>query len=236
MSHSNSVINTDSVKLKRNAAGFTDGFFNNSSKFLTTGGAGVSLNGLRRGTGSMDPFDEIIHQYRQGIIDQDFFFKQFEETFAEKTRSFLRTLAHDQDQAEDIYQEVLLRVFRRLDGYALGTNFYAWLLRLARNQALNYLKGSTTREQARLEIPPDARAPGPGPKTENIRKETRALVLQALSGLKPEYREIIYLKFCADLTYQEISAITGMPISTLQERFQKGMNLLDAALQSFEAG
>jgi RNA polymerase sigma factor (sigma-70 family) len=104
---------------------------------------------------------------------------------------------------------------------------------LTRNATLRYLdrtqKHSASKERG---LSPEIRDPSPAPKTDNIKKEEEAILLEALSGLESSYREVIYLKFFSGLPLSEISEITGKPVSTVGKHIQKGLRIIEAVIGS----
>ena len=180
----------------------------------------------------MEDFEKTIQDYREGRINQDIFFEVCEKNYRNRILGFLSTQAVKQDQIEDLYQELLIRFHKAIRLTKSINNFNAWILKVARNTALDYLRTTGNRPISQREIPVETTSRGPGPKTENIKKEIPYIVDQALDGLKPEYRELIYLRFHNNLGLKEISSITGLPLSTIQNRIEKALNLLSAVVQS----
>jgi len=182
----------------------------------------------------MPEFENELQNYLKGKIDRNVFFQIFETEFKSKLISVLYSITPNADDIDDIYQETLMRFHQHLNTYQAGTNFTAWIIRIARNAAMDYLKDSSKRNKNKKDIPDDLKYQGPGPKTENINKEMKNLVVQALSGIPTEHRELICLRFFADLKLEEIAGITGLPLSTVRDRLEKGVMLLSKAMKSLK--
>jgi RNA polymerase sigma-70 factor (ECF subfamily) len=182
----------------------------------------------------MNDFEKNIKGFLDGRISDDAFFQKFEESYRQTLLGFLRAMTPRQDIIDDLYQETLIRVHEKLNSYELSTNFNAWLLRIARNLSIDYFRNVALRPETNSEPSLETKDPKPGPKTENIRKETEDIITQALSGLNEKYRELIYMRFFANLTLDEVSAITGQPISTIRNRIDKGMDLLGEVIKSIK--
>jgi len=178
--------------------------------------------------------DEFIRHYREGQLTRDALFRTFEEEFRPRVYRYLLALLSRRDLIDDIYQEFSLRLFRSLDEYVLGGNFMAWVLRLARNAALDYLRRAAKNKTGQEDLTTSISAKGPGPKTDQILKEQDAFLTRAVNELQPEIRELLYMRFYGNLTFEEISEITGCPISTIQRRLEKGMGLLHSAMKAWE--
>jgi len=179
-------------------------------------------------------FLEILQAFRDGRIQENDFLTAFEKEYKQRIVQFLLTQTSDLSRVEDIYQDFLLRVNHSIKTLADDKALTAWLFRLARNSALNYFQSPGTRDEKVEEIPVDIREPGPGPKTESIQKEIKGLVNQALNGLQAEYRELVYLKFFMNLSLKNIAEITSLPLTTVQSRLEKAMNLMYSVMKSLK--
>lgn len=127
------------------------------------------------------------------------------------------------EDAEDAVQESFLRAYRFLGGYREREKFAAWLYRILVNQCRTLLA-----RRQRLELPmyewerDAAAAPGPGAEEGALRAE----LARALAVLTADQREAVVLRFAEDLTYDEMSAITGLGVSALKMRVQRACTRL----------
>ena len=141
-------------------------------------------------------------------------------------------LAGNQHDAEDITQDVFVRVFRSLENYTPGT-FEGWLHRITTNLFLDLVR---RRARIRFDALPDDsgdRLPGRGPTPEQAFDETHldADVQQALSALAPEFRAAVVLCDIEGLSYEEIAATLGIKLGTVRSRIHRGRAQLRAALE-----
>lgn len=129
------------------------------------------------------------------------------------------------DEAEEVAQEIFLRVFRALHRFDLSTSFLPWLVRLSRNLCIDQYR-SRAREKAALtgEEPDPERtadaAPGPLRKVEERDLEVR--VRQALNRIPEELRTAVILRDLQGLSYQEIAEALGLPEGTVKSRIHRG--------------
>lgn len=133
------------------------------------------------------------------------------------------------DLAEDLTQEVFLKVFRTLHSYRpeSGT-FETWIVRVARNHFIDdYRKYKTERQQTSpMDDQYDMASPG-GASMENPdraleRSETSARVHRLLSKLPEDQREAVVLRDLEEMSYEEISDILGVPLGTVKSRINRG--------------
>ena len=139
-------------------------------------------------------------------------------------------LAGNQHDAEDLTQEVFVRVFRSLATYTPGT-FEGWLHRITTNLFLDLV-----RRRARIRfdaLPDDAeRLPSGDRGPAQIYDETHfdGDVQSALDALPPDFRAAVVLCDLEGLSYEEIAATLGIKIGTVRSRIHRGRSQLRAAL------
>jgi RNA polymerase sigma-70 factor (ECF subfamily) len=138
-----------------------------------------------------------------------------------RLRAYLRVLLGRREEAEDALQELFLRYLRR--GPPPGTEDASrWLFRVARNLALNTLRGA----RRRLRREADCRH-GPAEPADPAelagKSEDGDRIRRCLECLATDVRELVYLKVVEDLSYREIGKQTGVPHSTVALRVQEGL-------------
>lgn len=123
------------------------------------------------------------------------------------------------EDAEDAVQESFLRAYRYLGGYREREKFAAWLYRILVNQCRTALARRQRREQPMAEWQWDttAAAEAAGAEQGVLRDE----LARALATLTADQREAVVLRYADDLTYDEMSAITGAGVSALKMRVQR---------------
>jgi RNA polymerase sigma-70 factor (ECF subfamily) len=141
-----------------------------------------------------------------------------------------RLTGNTQD-AEDLTQEVFVRVFRSLSRYTPGT-FEGWLHRITTNLFLDMAR---RRQRIRFEgLGEDTaqRLHGQGPTPAEAYEERHldADVWAALQALPPEYRAAVVLCDIEGLSYEEIAATLGVKLGTVRSRIHRGRAQLRAAL------
>ncbi|WP_206323514.1 RNA polymerase sigma factor SigE [Streptomyces sp. HNM0574] len=141
-------------------------------------------------------------------------------------------LTGNQHDAEDLTQEVFVRVFRSLSTYTPGT-FEGWLHRITTNLFLD-----TVRRKQRIRfdaLADDAaeRLPSREPTPQQYFNDTHfdADVQQALDTLAPEFRAAVVLCDIEGLSYEEIAATLGVKLGTVRSRIHRGRSHLRKALQ-----
>lgn len=141
-------------------------------------------------------------------------------------------LTGNQHDAEDLTQEVFVRVFRSLSTYTPGT-FEGWLHRITTNLFLDMVR---RRQRIRFDALGDdaaERLPSREPSPAQHFSDTHfdADVQQALDTLAPEFRAAVVLCDIEGLSYEEIAATLGVKLGTVRSRIHRGRSHLRAALK-----
>ena len=139
-------------------------------------------------------------------------------------------LTGNQHDAEDLTQDVFIRVFRSLDGFTPGT-FEGWLHRITTNLFLDRMRrASRIRFEA---LPEDAeRLPGKdaGPEAAVLAGLYDPDVERALAALPADFRAAVVLCDVEQLSYEEIAATLNVKLGTVRSRISRGRAMLRAAL------
>jgi RNA polymerase sigma factor (sigma-70 family) len=139
-------------------------------------------------------------------------------------------LTGNQHDAEDLTQDVFVRVFRSLADYTPGT-FEGWLHRITTNLFLDRM-----RRQARIRfdaLPDDAERLAASTPTPEVMVTDRGFdgdVEAALTALPPDFRAAVVLCDIEQLSYEEIAVTLGVKLGTVRSRISRGRAMLRAAL------
>lgn len=146
----------------------------------------------------------------------------------------LRVL-YDRQLAEDVTQEVFLRLWRRPGSYdSARGRFISWLMSVTRNRAIDERR--RLKRRGRLEERDDVvpELPSEGrfrdPLEEAALAEERRALREAMTRLPPPQREVLDLAYFAGLTQVEIAQRTGQPLGTVKTRVRLGMQKLRESL------
>ena len=133
------------------------------------------------------------------------------------------------DEAEDLTQEIFLKVYRSLNAYRPEEGpLVNWIIRVGRNHIVDhYRRFKTERAQTdSLETSYDKAEENPAryanPREALEIRETTERVHRALLRLPEELREAVILRDLEDLTYEEIAAMLHLPIGTVKSRINRG--------------
>ena len=144
------------------------------------------------------------------------------------------------EEAEDVTQEVFIKVFQTLKSYdAAQGSFSTWLNRVARNHLVDhYRRTRKDRVTSSLEdeLPVAEQAPSPQmePTGQVESRERREILQLALDKLSPDLREAVILRDLHDLDYEEIALVLKVPQGTVKSRINRGRLELGRVLKRME--
>ena len=136
-------------------------------------------------------------------------------------------------EAEELTQEVYLKLWENLERYRPGSNFMAWAWRVAKNLLIDaHRRGRREREAAWLDSEVLDRLPAnDSPARRAEYRQRLRLVAQGLSQIDEELARLILLRDFAGLSYQEIAQALDLPLGTVKSRLNRGRLELATAVQ-----
>ena len=147
--------------------------------------------------------------------------------------NYCRHLLQQPALAEDVLQTTFVQAFDDLERYRGKSSFRNWLLGIARHRCLDTLK-MKRREERHLAHPmvaPDVEAPTAGAEEQLHVASIGKYLTHCLGRLRDVVREAVVLRFMHQMSYEEMSKLTGERSATLQMRVARAMSGLRKCLQ-----
>ncbi len=149
-------------------------------------------------------------------------------------------IVRDPELSADICQEAFVRAYRFLSSFDPRYRFSSWIFRIAHNVAVDHLRrrriATVSLDSAAepggatlAEFLEDERGEAPSRAVE--RANLAGALEQALAGLRPDYREVLLLRFQQDLSYSEIAQVTGLPLGTVKTYLHRGRKAMAALMR-----
>jgi RNA polymerase sigma-70 factor, ECF subfamily len=154
---------------------------------------------------------------------------------------YLVYLTGSRELAEDLFQEVWMRVLLRGDQFNGKSRFDTWLFTIARNLVIDFRRKRTLSSLDELfegssgddrPMSFELTDGQPTPFDRMATSEDRERVSQALLQVDMLYREVLVLRFHEELSLQEIAAITRAPLSTVKSRLYRGLAAIRPQLEA----
>ena len=167
--------------------------------------------------------------------DNEMEFQRIYDTFHAKILRYLVRLVGERE-AEDLAQEVFLKVSRALDSFRGESQLSTWIYRIATNTAVDRIRALSVREGAEQAVLEDSSEPetgedyivqaGPSLEHQLLRKERYECYVRFVMALPVNYRTVVVLSELEDMTTQEIAEILGLSLDVVKVRLHRGRERL----------
>ena len=139
----------------------------------------------------------------------------------------------DRDAALDVTSSTFLKAYRAFDRYDQARPLRHWLLRIATNESISYVRkrGRELRRRVGVDQAITVADPTASPDAESVAREERERIRAAVTVLPELYRVVIVLRYFNELSVDEIARVTGRPSSTVGVQLLRGRALLRTALE-----
>jgi RNA polymerase sigma factor (sigma-70 family) len=130
------------------------------------------------------------------------------------------------DEAEDLTQDIFLKIFKALHTFDRRANFQTWLISISRNLCIDHYRSvrkereTMARDVDASQLTPVSRERGPHSQLEQT--DLKNLVRLALAELPPALRQAVVLRDLQEFSYQEIADQLGLPEGTVKSRINRG--------------
>jgi RNA polymerase sigma-70 factor (ECF subfamily) len=157
-------------------------------------------------------------------------FRQLIETYQKPVYQVIRRMVLIHEDADDLTQNTFIKAYKALDRFEGNSSLFTWLYRIATNESLTFLEKKKKRyffslddHQEKLESYVDSSAPLSG-------DEIQVKLQKSLLKLPDKQRLVFHLKYEEDLSYEEISKITGTSVGALKASYHHAVKKIEQEL------
>lgn len=183
--------------------------------------------------------DEDLMELFQGGYEEAF--NHLVSRYKDRIHNFIYRYTHNHEDCEDIVQETFLRVFRSRNSYERIAKFSTWLFTIAINLAKSqYKKKKKMQKVSMHKDPSDPDDMEIVIEDENLTPDESLheklcveQVEKALEEIPEDFKEVVVLRDIQNLTYEEITKITDLPMGTVKSRINRGRVRLQRILKSY---
>lgn len=181
---------------------------------------------IRARRGEESAFAELLRRYRASVFNL-----------------CLRMLKN-RDDAEDVAQDVFIKVFAMLDRYDERYAFRSWIFKIAANQSIDFIRKNRIKllsldepvhyggEEIERQFPDER----PTPSDDLEQKQLGKLLREITDELPPHYRSMIVLRHQEQMSYEEIASIMDLPLGTVKARIHRARALMKDKLERRRVG
>jgi RNA polymerase sigma factor (sigma-70 family) len=172
---------------------------------------------------SPDAVEALIQQCLRG--DQQAW-EAIVRTYWRKVFNVAYKFVGKHDEAEDLTQDIFLKIFKSLDTFDRRANFQTWLISISRNLCIDHYR-SVRKERETIDrdvdanaLMPESREPGP---IASLEQRDRVMLLrQAMAALPDTLRTAVLMRDIQEMSYQEIADALRLPEGTVKSRINRG--------------
>lgn len=133
--------------------------------------------------------------------------------------------AGDRAEAEDLTQEIFLRLYENLQSYRGDVPFLAWALRLSRNLCIDHYRHARRLCRHGISVPEEIlhyqSAPDADPRARAVERQRLEKIYRALEAMPEELSLIVVLRDLQELSYDEVAAALELPLGTVKSRLNR---------------
>lgn len=175
--------------------------------------------------------NEVIKECLEG---KEGAWRMLVDTYSKRVFNMAYQFAGSYQEAEDLTQDIFLKLYHSLSKYDRAKNFTAWLLTLAKNHLIDSYRRTKWEKTNRDEFKEHflARDTAEGPEVGLLREASRQAVWNGLNSLPAETRIALILRDIQGKSYEEVAEILSLPIGTVKSRINRGRLELARILSS----
>jgi RNA polymerase sigma-70 factor, ECF subfamily len=148
-------------------------------------------------------------------------YSEIVERYQSRLFVYIYRLIGNKEEAEDLLQDVFVKVYKNLNSYDTGRKFSSWIYRIAHNETVNYIKRKSLKRFISFDAITstkdklDTSSEEEGADKAWLRKEVSKEVSDAMKKLPFKYNQVLTLRYYSDQSYEEIAEILGKPVNTV---------------------
>lgn len=188
----------------------------------------------------MDKTD--LQLVEESLGGDDLAFSVLVKRYTRPVYTFVYRLTSAGHDAEDIVQDVFFKIWKKLKSYDHDQSFKTWVFSIARNTSIDWLRKKKSLNFSSLESEEtgeyiEQSIPDLEPLQDELfaRKEIASLLEGVLAKLSFDYKTVLVLHYVDNLTFQEISEVTGKPMNTVKSQHRRALLALRGLIEAENA-
>ncbi|MEL6194429.1 MAG: sigma-70 family RNA polymerase sigma factor [Bacteroidota bacterium] len=169
---------------------------------------------------------EIIERVKAG---EQAAFRELVNTYKDDAFALACSILKEPELAEDVLQEVFLKVFQKIRSFKYQSSFYTWLYRIVVNRSYNELRRNKSRRTEVLENVPESQQGTDLPDPNNVNE----YVILSLNQMKADEALVLRLFYLSELSIEEVIQVTGFGKSKVKVSLHRGRKNLADLLRKY---
>jgi RNA polymerase sigma factor (sigma-70 family) len=165
----------------------------------------------------LKPDSELIKDFKKGDIRG---YNELVRRYQQQVYRVIRKMVLNHDDADDITQEVFIKVYSALKDFREESNVFTWLYRIATNYSINHIKRIKVKSTVSLELVTEQVEYHEKKTDERMDDEQRRkLLVEAIATLPAQQRAVFNLRYYEELSYDEISKIMDKSVGGVKANY-----------------
>lgn len=164
------------------------------------------------------------------------------DRYSGKVYSTAYSYTHNQEEAKDLVQEILIKTYNSLNGFKADAKFSTWLYRIAVNSCIDWSRKKKSKvimtaiSFEDTDILDIIVSDAEGPEEQLLQQENKEVIRNAVDDLPEIYKTVLILYYFEELQVQEICSILDIPKKTIETRLYRAKKLLKSILKQELSG
>ena len=160
---------------------------------------------------------ELVEDFRRGKVAG---FNELVRRYQEKVYWIARRMIGTHEDADDIVQDVFVRVYDALKDFRAESGFYTWLYRITVNISLNALRKKRIKDFIRYdEMEEELENTDDESDTHDLQKEYRSIVEKAIERLPPKQKMVFMMRYYEEMPYEEMAKVMKKSVGGLKANY-----------------
>jgi RNA polymerase sigma factor (sigma-70 family) len=173
--------------------------------------------------------DDTIRTMLSNTATHEQGFRILMQLYQEPLYRHVRRLVYDHDDANDVIQNVFIKVFRNIERFEGKSKLFTWLYRIATNEAITFLNTRNRKETAAIDDPNQAYL------AHQLKAdvffdgdEIQIKLVQAIASLPDKQRAVFNLRYYDEMPYEEMSSVLGTSVGALKASYHHAAKKIEA--------
>jgi len=173
---------------------------------------------------------ELIIQFKQPLL-KEAAFTQLLKRHQQKVYYQIKRMVTEHADADDIAQQVWIKVWNKLDGFKMESEFTTWVFRVAYNETLNFLEKQKKQSSHNLSEDLIDYENASGGSNDPKSSQIQIALEQAIQQLPEKQRFVFMLRYFEEHNYEKIAAITGTTVGGAKANFHQALKKMEEILK-----
>jgi RNA polymerase sigma-70 factor (ECF subfamily) len=163
------------------------------------------------------PDSELISAFKNGDIGG---YNEIVRRYQQQVYWVIRKIVNSHDDADDLTQEVFIKIYSALKDFREESNLFTWLYRIATNYSINHIRKAKIKNTVSFEIITQQVESGDKKSDEAVDEKTRRKLLEeAIETLPAQQRAVFNLRYNENLSYEDISKIMNKSVGGVKANY-----------------